>query len=73
MTTDVPNRPKPGDGVPDLGRRGFLKAAGIAGAGAVAATTAVPEQAEAQTFPPHDGPRYQLTPHIERFYFLNRL
>jgi hypothetical protein len=58
----------------DEGRRGFLRTAGLAGAGAAAATVTGADPAEAQRFPPEPGTtRYRLTPHIERFYALNRL
>lgn len=58
----------------DEGRRGFLRTAGLAGAGAAAAAVSGASPAEAQRFPPEPGDtRYRLTPHIERFYALNRL
>lgn len=57
----------------DSGRRGFLTAAGLAGAGTavVAVSLGAAEGAEA----PEEQVkgRYQVTPHVERFYFLNRL
>lgn len=56
----------------DSTRRDFLKAAGVAGA-AAAAVAAVPDAAEAQEFPPDEPVKYELTPHVERFYSLNRL
>jgi hypothetical protein len=58
----------------DESRRGFLRSAGLASAGAAAAAVSGPSPAEAQKFPPEPGDtRYRLTPHIERFYALNRL
>jgi hypothetical protein len=58
----------------DEGRRDFLRGAGLAGAGTVAVAVAGAAPAEAQQFPPEPGDtRYRLTPHIERFYALNRL
>jgi hypothetical protein len=62
-----------GAGEVDVGRRAFLKAAGIGGAAAAVVVTAVPEAAEAQQFPPPPTTRYERTPHVERFYALNRL
>jgi hypothetical protein len=56
----------------DAGRRDFLKTAGLGGAAAIAAAAA-PHEAEAQQFPPPPTTRYQRTPHVERFYALNRL
>lgn len=57
----------------DRKRRDFLRAAGVTGAAAAAAVTVAPGEASAQEFPPDEPVRYELTPHIERFYFLNRL
>ncbi len=57
----------------DQRRRGFLKGASVAGAAAAVATVVPAEQAEAQQFPPEPTTRYQLSPHVERYYFLNRL
>jgi hypothetical protein len=65
---------QPQDGAEvDAGRRDFLKTAGLAGAAAAAASAAATGAAEAQEFPPDEPVRYELTPHVERFYFLNRL
>jgi hypothetical protein len=62
-----------GAGEVDAGRRTFLKTAGIGGAAAAVAFVAAPQEAEAQQFPPPPTTRYQRTPHVERFYALNRL
>jgi hypothetical protein len=65
--------PKAADAV-DEGRRGFLRSAGLAGAGTAAAAVVGAPPAEAQQFPPEPGDtQYRLTPRIERFYALNRL
>ncbi|HSK41998.1 MAG TPA: twin-arginine translocation signal domain-containing protein [Arenibaculum sp.] len=56
------------------GRREFLKAIGIAGVGAVVATAAPTGDAQgAETAEEQVKGRYSLSPHVERFYFLNRL
>lgn len=61
-------------GAVDGGRRRFLTAAGIAGAGAVAAGAATVVRAEVAESPEEQvRGRYERTPHVERFYFLNRL
>lgn len=58
----------------DAGRRRFLLNAGLAAGAVTVATGTGANPAEAQQFPPEPGAtRYQLTPHIERFYALNRL
>lgn len=61
----------PTDGA-GVGRRAFLTAAGLAGAGSVAAVALAPAEA---TETPEEAVagRYRATPHVERFYFLNRL
>lgn len=57
----------------DAGRRGFLTAAGLAGAGTAVAAVSL-GTADAQESPEEQvQARYQATPHVERFYFLNRL
>jgi hypothetical protein len=67
------NEPEHGEGV-DAGRRGFLKAAGAAGAGAAAVSAASLAEADVAEAPEEQlKSRYRLTPHIERYYFLNRL
>ncbi len=69
------NRPadKPATaGDTDVGRRAFLTAAGLAGAGSVAAVTLAPAEATESPEEMVEG-RYSVTPHVERFYFLNRL
>lgn len=55
-----------------VGRRVFLTAAGLAGAGSVAAVTLAPAEATESPEEMVEG-RYSVTPHVERFYFLNRL
>jgi hypothetical protein len=62
--------PRGGDA--GVGRRAFLTAAGLAGAGSVAALAVAPAEA---TESPEEmvAGRYRETPHVERFYFLNRL
>lgn len=77
-TKDGPERAVERDGgrgdVADGGRRRFLTAAGIAGAGAVAAGAATVVRAEVAESPEEQiQGRYERTPHVERFYFLNRL
>lgn len=58
----------------DGGRRRFLLNAGLAAGAATLTASAGVAPAEAQQFPPEPGTtRYELTPHIERFYALNRL
>lgn len=59
----------------DAGRRGFLKSVGFAGAGAAAAmSVAALGDAESREAPEEQiKGRYALNPHVERFYFLNRL
>jgi hypothetical protein len=62
------------DGATHPERRAFLRGAALAGAGAAAATVVAPAEAEVQRFPPEPGDTvYRVTPHIERFYALNRL
>ncbi len=59
-------------GAVDPGRRGFLTAAGLAGVGTAAAAVS-PGAADAAESPEDQiKGRYQVTPHVERFYFLNR-
>ncbi len=57
---------------PEAGRRSFLKlglGTGLAAAaGGTAATAWEPLQEDEE-----GKARYRLTPHVERFYFLNRL
>lgn len=56
------------------GRREFLRTVGIGGVGAAAAA-AVPA-GDTQADEPQAEQvkeRYRLSPHVERFYFLNRL
>ena len=58
----------------DPGRRRLIAVAGLAGAGAVAATAASMARAEvAESAEEQIKGRYERTPHVERFYFLNRL
>jgi len=64
---DTPSR-----GGASVGRRAFLTAAGLAGAGSMAAV-ALPQAEAAETPEEAVASRYRVTPHVERFYFLNRL
>jgi hypothetical protein len=56
-------------------RRDFLKAIGLAGAGAVAAAVplAVTEAEAAESPQERIKPRYQETQHVKQYYALNRL
>jgi hypothetical protein len=55
-------------------RRGFLRGAGIAAAGAVAVVPAAAGAAEAHESPQEQvKARYRETDHVKRFYDLNRL
>ncbi|HYE52501.1 MAG TPA: twin-arginine translocation signal domain-containing protein [Azospirillaceae bacterium] len=61
---------------PAPGRRDFLRGAGLAGAAAAAVLPAVLAGGEAEakeSEPEQVKARYRVTPHIERFYFLNSL
>jgi len=58
------------------GRRDFLKAAGLAGVGAAVAipVTLIGEDASAaESAADQIKARYTESPHVKRFYFLNRL
>jgi len=57
------------------GRRDFLKAAGLAGVGAAVAVPAVliGEASAAESAEDQVKARYRRSPHVERFYSLNRL
>jgi hypothetical protein len=56
-----------------LERRGFLKGMGLAAGGAAAAVVPV-APAEANETPSEQAKkRYQESPHVKRFYALNRL
>ena len=57
------------------GRREFLKAAGLASVGAAAAVPAalVGEASAAESAEEQVKARYRQSPHVERFYSLNRL
>ena len=73
MTGHPKSKPAPRDGV-DARRRDLLTAAGLGGAGALAAAVVAPNAGEAlEGAEEQIKGRYRLTPHVERFYFLNRL
>lgn len=58
-----------------LGRRDFLRNAGLGAAAAVAATAAVPGKAEAapENAETRKKQRYKETDHVKRYYESNRL
>lgn len=58
-----------------LGRRDFLRNAGIGAAAAVAATAVVPGKAEAapENAETRKKQRYKETEHVKRYYDTNRL
>lgn len=73
-TEDDPERRGGVDAGVDPRRRRFLTAAGLAGAGAVAVSAASVVEADGAESPAEQiKGRYELTPHVARFYFLNRL
>jgi len=57
------------------GRRDFLKAASLVGLGAAATLPAIAADPDTAMETPDAQikTRYSLTPHVQRFYFLNRL
>ena len=67
-----PFDPRPVERIaPDAGRRSLLKTVALAG---IAAATIPPDAAEGRESPEEQTKsRYRLTPHVERFYTLNRL
>lgn len=58
-----------------LGRRDFLRNAGLGAAAAVAATAAIPGKAEAapENAETRKKQRYKETDHVKRYYESNRL
>lgn len=58
-----------------LGRRDFLRSAGLGAAAAVAATAAVPGKVEAapENAETRKKQRYKETDHVKRYYDSNRL
>lgn len=71
---DQTGRPGEAPAEVDAGRRRLLTVAGLAGAGAVAVTAASVGGADgAESAEEQIKARYERTPHVERFYFLNRL
>ncbi|WP_181705768.1 twin-arginine translocation signal domain-containing protein [Chthonobacter rhizosphaerae] len=67
---ETPRRDTPDD-LKDPGRRAFLTGAGLAGAAAAAGGVVLAEAREA----PEEQvkTRYSETPHVKRFYDLNRI
>ncbi|MFC7704708.1 twin-arginine translocation signal domain-containing protein [Plastorhodobacter daqingensis] len=72
-STRHPNRRPPEPPAPTLGpdRRGFLKLGLLSAGAAAGAGAAIAQNVHSPAGEPKQ--RYSLTPHVERFYFLNRL